>query len=182
MKKAPSVSGGAWGGFDTLTYDARPPPGPPMAVVVVVVVVTKSAFMERNLDNMLSEVNTSSLEGLVQVRCGELRPDWESGGHAVHVVVNVNPDGVRLGSLRTNARGANLNRCWDREYPDAPETAAVRRAFDEDLLRRSPVFQTVRGYSVDRPDHPSPKKCIPWTGLHQLALPGGRLALDQLIP
>ncbi|TEU30783.1 peptidase [Burkholderia cepacia] len=111
---------------------------------------------------------------------------------------------MRLGNLRTNARGANLNRCWDREYPDAPETAAVRRrmqalgldllvdfhgdevlphvfsvgadgspawtprlqalrrTFDEDLLRRSPVFQTARGYSVDRPDHASPRKCIPW--------------------
>jgi murein tripeptide amidase MpaA len=144
------------------------------------------------------------LEGLVRALCGELRPVWEIGGHAVHVVVNVNPDGVRLGNLRTNARGANLNRCWDREYPDAPETAvvrrrmhalgldllvdfhgdevlphvfsvgadgspawtprlqALRRAFDEDLLQRSPVFQTARGYSVDRPDHASPKKCIPW--------------------
>ncbi|MBN3838065.1 hypothetical protein [Burkholderia sp. Ac-20349] len=60
MKKAPSVSGGAWGGFDTLDYDAQPPPGPPLAVVVVVVVVTKSAFMEKNLVNLLSGVNTST--------------------------------------------------------------------------------------------------------------------------
>ena len=56
MKKAPSVSGGAWGEFDALTYDAQPPPGPPWAVVVVVVVM-KSAFMEKNLDNLLSGVN-----------------------------------------------------------------------------------------------------------------------------
>lgn len=26
------------------------------------------------------------------------------------------------------------------------------------------------------------QQAAPWTGLHQLALPGGRLALDQLIP
>ncbi|MBY4866829.1 MULTISPECIES: hypothetical protein [Burkholderia] len=46
MKKAPSVSGGAWGSLEALTYDAQPPPDPPLAVVVVVVaVVTKSALM-----------------------------------------------------------------------------------------------------------------------------------------
>lgn len=48
MKKAPSVSGGAWGSLEALTYDVQPPPGPPWAVVVVVVaVVTKSALMWR---------------------------------------------------------------------------------------------------------------------------------------
>ena len=140
------------------------------------------------------------LEGLVQGLCGALRPAWENGGSAVHVVVNANPDGVRLQPAHECA-GANLNRCWDREYPDAPETAAVRvackrsarparrlpwrrgparllggrrrqpawtprlqalrRTFDEDLLRRSPVFQTARGYSVDRPDHAA-KEVHPW--------------------
>lgn len=144
------------------------------------------------------------VEAIVRALCGNLRSAWADGGVAVHVVPNINPDGVRLGNLRTNARGANLNRCWDRDYTEAPETGfvrarmqalgvdllvdfhgdevlphifsvgadgspawthrlqALRLAFDNALLDRSPDFQTERGYPVDRPDHASPRKCIPW--------------------
>src|SRR5215469_4903368 len=66
------------------------------------------------------------IQAIVRALCDELRASWSEGGIAAHVVLDINPDGVRLGNLRTNARGANLNRCWDREYEEAPETAVVR--------------------------------------------------------
>jgi len=46
-----------------------------------------------------------------------------------YIVPNMNPDGAALGNLRTNARGANLNREW--MQPDAqrsPEVLLVRDA------------------------------------------------------
>ena len=48
-----------------------------------------------------------------------------------HIVPNINPDGSRLGNLRTNAAGANLNREW--MAPDAqrsPEVLLVREAIE----------------------------------------------------
>jgi murein tripeptide amidase MpaA len=50
----------------------------------------------------------------------------------LHVVPNANPDGARLGHLRTNARGVNLNREWDAPSPErSPEVLAIRNAMDE---------------------------------------------------
>lgn len=45
----------------------------------------------------------------------------------VHVVPNMNPDGVRRGHLRTNAAGTNLNREWAEPSSErSPEVALVR--------------------------------------------------------
>jgi murein tripeptide amidase MpaA len=46
-----------------------------------------------------------------------------------HVVPNMNPDGAALGNLRTNARGANLNREWrEPDLERSPEVWHVREA------------------------------------------------------
>jgi murein tripeptide amidase MpaA len=43
-----------------------------------------------------------------------------------HVVPNMNPDGSYRGHLRTNAKGVNLNREWDKASPEnSPEVHAV---------------------------------------------------------
>lgn len=49
-----------------------------------------------------------------------------------HVVPNANPDGSRLGHLRTNAVGTNLNREWESPTAEkSPEVLAIRNAMDE---------------------------------------------------
>lgn len=47
--------------------------------------------------------------------------------HAVfHIVPNMNPDGSRRGHLRTNAKGVNLNREWDKaSLEESPEVYCV---------------------------------------------------------
>ena len=43
-----------------------------------------------------------------------------------HIVPNMNPDGSRRGHLRTNAKGINLNREWDKASPEnSPEVYHV---------------------------------------------------------
>lgn len=50
----------------------------------------------------------------------------------VHVVPNMNPDGSFRGHLRTNAKGVNLNREWDKATPEnSPEVACVLEAMRE---------------------------------------------------
>jgi murein tripeptide amidase MpaA len=50
----------------------------------------------------------------------------------VHVVPNMNPDGSFRGHLRTNAKGVNLNREWDKATPEnSPEVACVLAAMGE---------------------------------------------------
>src|SRR5690606_23346793 len=49
-----------------------------------------------------------------------------------YVVPNMNPDGSRLGNLRTNAAGANLNREWQDPDPGrSPEVYHVRQKMRE---------------------------------------------------
>ncbi len=48
-----------------------------------------------------------------------------------HVVPNCNPDGSRMGHLRTNAVGANLNREWAEPTAErSPEVLGIRNAMD----------------------------------------------------
>lgn len=50
----------------------------------------------------------------------------------VHVVPNMNPDGSFRGHLRTNAKGVNLNREWDKASPEnSPEVLCVLEAMAE---------------------------------------------------
>lgn len=50
----------------------------------------------------------------------------------VHVVPNMNPDGSFRGHLRTNAKGVNLNREWDKASPEnSPEVFCVLEAMRE---------------------------------------------------
>ena len=50
----------------------------------------------------------------------------------LHVVPNCNPDGSRMGHLRTNYEGVNLNREWDTPTAEkSPEVLAIRNAMDE---------------------------------------------------
>lgn len=50
----------------------------------------------------------------------------------VHVVPNMNPDGSFRGHLRTNAKGVNLNREWDKaSLENSPEVACVLEAMRE---------------------------------------------------
>ena len=50
----------------------------------------------------------------------------------IHVVPNMNPDGVYRGHLRTNAAGCNLNRAWADPSPErSPEVWLVRQRMDE---------------------------------------------------
>lgn len=50
----------------------------------------------------------------------------------IHVVPNMNPDGTFRGNLRTNARGANLNREWADPSPErSPEVFHVLRRMHE---------------------------------------------------
>jgi murein tripeptide amidase MpaA len=49
-----------------------------------------------------------------------------------HVVPNMNPDGSFRGHLRTNAKGANLNREWQEPSPEtSPEVFLTRRRMEE---------------------------------------------------
>ena len=54
------------------------------------------------------------MEGLVERLCDDLDPVSRAlmSAATLHVVPNMNPDGVFRGHLRTNASGANLNREW----------------------------------------------------------------------
>jgi murein tripeptide amidase MpaA len=48
------------------------------------------------------------------------------------LIPNINPDGSYLGNLRSNARGANLNREWDRADPErSPEVLFALQQMDE---------------------------------------------------
>ena len=50
----------------------------------------------------------------------------------LYVVPHMNPDGASRGHLRTNAKGANLNREWaDPKLSYAPEVFHVRKKMDE---------------------------------------------------
>ncbi len=54
------------------------------------------------------------VEGLVETLCDDQDPVARSlmAAATLHIVPNMNPDGVFRGHLRTNAVGANLNREW----------------------------------------------------------------------
>jgi len=53
-----------------------------------------------------------------------------------HIIPNMNPDGSRLGNLRTNAAGSNLNREWDKA-----------------TIQSSPeVYYTIKAMNAARPD------------------------------
>ena len=50
----------------------------------------------------------------------------------LHIVPNMNPDGSRMGHLRTNYDGVNLNREWENPSAEkSPEVLCVRDAMDE---------------------------------------------------
>lgn len=50
----------------------------------------------------------------------------------LHVVPNCNPDGSRLGNLRVNSAGVNLNREWENPSAEkSPEVLAIRNRMDE---------------------------------------------------
>ena len=50
----------------------------------------------------------------------------------LHIVPNCNPDGSRIGHLRTNFAGVNLNREWAEPTAEkSPEVLAIRDAMDE---------------------------------------------------
>ncbi len=50
----------------------------------------------------------------------------------LHIVPNMNPDGSRMGHLRTNYAGTNLNREWENPSAEkSPEVLCVRNAMDE---------------------------------------------------
>lgn len=49
-----------------------------------------------------------------------------------HIIPNMNPDGSRMGHLRTNYAGANLNREWHEPSAEkSPEVLCVRNAMDQ---------------------------------------------------
>ncbi len=50
----------------------------------------------------------------------------------LHIVPNMNPDGSRMGHLRTNFAGTNLNREWENPTAEkSPEVLCVRNYMDE---------------------------------------------------
>jgi len=50
----------------------------------------------------------------------------------LHIVPNMNPDGSRMGHLRTNFAGTNLNREWENPTAEkSPEVLCVRNHMDE---------------------------------------------------
>lgn len=49
----------------------------------------------------------------------------------VHAVPNMNPDGSQRGHLRTNAKGINLNRAWDKaSLENSPEVCVTLKAME----------------------------------------------------
>ena len=73
-------------------------------------------------------------EGLLE----RLADDYDPGARellskaVVHVVPNMNPDGSFRGHLRTNAKGVNLNREWDKASEEnSPEVFAVLNAMKQ---------------------------------------------------
>ena len=75
-------------------------------------------WMEGFLDRLLDEADPVAREVLARA--------------TLHVVPNMNPDGGRLGNLRTNAAGANLNREWaEPSMERSPEVYLVRQRMTE---------------------------------------------------
>lgn len=94
--------GEAGPGKTTIWVTARQHPGETMAEWAA------EGFLERLLDDA-DPVARALLERAV-----------------IHVVPNMNPDGSFRGHLRTNAKGINLNREWDKASADnSPEVASV---------------------------------------------------------
>ena len=87
---------------------ARQHPGEPMT----------EWWMEGALDWLTSPVSNARRDALLAAA-------------TIHVVPNMNPDGVRRGHLRTNAAGVNLNREWHAPSLErSPEVLRVRNAMD----------------------------------------------------
>ncbi len=75
-------------------------------------------WMEGALDALTDPANPHARRLRAAARC--------------HVVPNANPDGSRMGHLRTNAVGVNLNREWDTPTAErSPEVLAIRHAMDQ---------------------------------------------------
>ena len=64
-----------------------------------------------------------------------------------HIVPMYNPDGVELELPRENANGLDLERQWDKD-PMQPETAALKRRFEELMASPAPIEVAINMHSA----------------------------------
>ncbi len=98
-----------------------------------------------------------------------------------HIVPNMNPDGSFRGHLRTNARGINLNREWDKASAEnSPEVKAVLDAMDSTGVD---LFLDMHGDESLPYNFIAGAEGVPgWTEADQLMLDGYKTELRRFNP
>jgi murein tripeptide amidase MpaA len=99
----------------------------------------------------------------------------------VHVVPNMNPDGSFRGHLRTNAKGINLNREWDKaSEANSPEVFAVLQQMKQTGVD---LFLDLHGDEALPYNFIAGAEGVPgWTSNDQDKLDAYKAALSQLNP
>ena len=99
----------------------------------------------------------------------------------VHVVPNMNPDGSFRGHLRTNAKGVNLNREWDKASEEnSPEVFAVLQQMKQTGVD---LFLDLHGDEALAYNFIAGAEGVPgWTDADQARLDAYKSALAQINP
>lgn len=99
----------------------------------------------------------------------------------IHVIPNMNPDGSARGHLRTNAKGINLNREWDK--PSADNSPEVKAVLDEMAKTGVDLFLDMHGDEALPYNFIAGAEGVPgWNETDQAQLDGYKNALAAINP